>query len=90
MKKDSTAKFETFESCRSCQHHYKDKLNHVRMCNRHQTIDTKTHVNQNGHVRKEATSVIGHAPCSAIARGANKCKGYKRNNRKPLQVREVA
>ena len=79
-----------FESCRSCTTHYKDKLTHVRICCKHQTVEQQLKTNANGKVRHLRTvSVAGHAPCHFVAKGANKCQSYDRNPNKPLQKRKV-
>ena len=82
----SSTKRIPYQSCRSCKHHYKDKANNVRMCNGHQDIETTTHTNQNGHVRHLRSVIIGQAPCAVVTKGAKKCRKYKRNPNKPLQV----
>ena len=75
-----------YESCRSCSHHYKNKVDHVRMCSAFQQCETTTHTNQNGHVRHLRSIVFGHTACIAVTKGAKKCRKYKRNSNKPLQV----
>ena len=89
MKKQIT-KYEYFESCRSCTYCFKDKSNskNERRCAKGIKINTKRHVNQNGHVVKKVTSVSGVTSCFERTGGANKCRSYKRNPRKPLQKRE--
>jgi hypothetical protein len=82
-------KYEWFKSCRSCQHHFKDKVNNVRMCSVYRVVETKDHVNQNGHVRKIVTSISGMEPCAVSSKNMRKCTNYVRNWRKPLQRREV-
>ena len=71
--------------------HFKDKsAGSTRMCAADRAFTTTDHVNQNGHVVKQVTSVIGVVPCIVKTKGAYKCrKQYKRNPRKPLQPIEV-
>lgn len=90
------AKFVHYESCQSCKSCFKNKhgigmvTKSLEMCVVDRKVETKDHVNQNGHVVKKVVAVRGVEPCiMKKPDGAYKCRRYSRNFRKPLAVREV-